>query len=164
MIHPSAHFHPNVQPPVPMAEVRPPVPGRTLQGYYINLKQSVFYSLWQFSASPGTRVFSLRRVHLLWLEKTETSAVSQASELSQNGYEGVASEGHPVQQCPGGRKQGGLQSPLLSSAWCWGAVAVTTVLSAHHLSRLCFFTALDVTQQHKCENSGKTKQMLFDKK
>lgn len=85
-------------------------------------------------------------------------------ELSQNRSEGVDSEGHPVQQCPGDR----LWSPPAELGLVLGACCPDhgsgLFCSPSLMSLLCFSITLDVTQQHKCENSGKTKQMLFDKK
>lgn len=54
-----------------------------------------------------------------------------SSELSRNRSKGVETvPGRLYQQHPGGRKQGmGLHGPLLSSAWCWGPVAVTVTVT-----------------------------------
>lgn len=66
-------------------------------------------------------------------EEDETLALPHypSSELSQSRSKGAeSSPGHLYQQHPGGRKQGvGLHGPLLSSAWCWGPVAVTMTVT-----------------------------------
>lgn len=72
----------------------------------------------------------------------------------------------PCPAVPWRQEAGGTPEPPAELGLVLGPVAVTTgpFRSPLLMSLLCFFITLDVTQQHKCENSGKTKQMLFDKK